>query len=194
MKRLRFLRPGHPLTTLFAALAIAPALLAACGGSTRSAGSSATLIAPPDTTIPGATAGPPEGTQHFAGLQRDHTSDPVSYPQTPPVGGPHNPEWQACGVYTAPIVVEKGVHSMEHGAVWVTYSPDLAAGDVAVLDALVDGRSHLLVSPYPSLPAPVVASAWGEQLVLQSAEDPRLLAFIDYYEQGPQTPEPGAAC
>jgi len=131
---------------------------------------------------------------HYAGLKRDHTSDPVSYGQSPPVGGPHAPEWQACGVYAEPIITERGVHSLEHGAVWVTYSPDLSADAVAALTGLAQGRSHVLVSPFVGLPAPVVASAWGEQLLLQGTDDPRLVEFLDYYEQGPQTPEPGTSC
>jgi hypothetical protein len=52
----------------------------------------------------------------------------------------------------------------------------------------------MVLSPYPGLPAPVVASAWGKQLKLTGADDPRLAAFIREYRQGPQTPEPGAAC
>jgi hypothetical protein len=40
----------------------------------------------------------------------------------------------------------------------------------------------------------VVASAWGKQLKLTSVTDPRIGQFITAYTQGPQTPEPGAAC
>ena len=32
------------------------------------------------------------------------------------------------------------------------------------------------------------------QLALTGADDPRLEAFVKQYRQGPQTPEPGAAC
>jgi hypothetical protein len=138
--------------------------------------------------------GPPEGTKQFAGLVQDHTTGPVTYEQVPPVGGAHYPRWQVCGYYDAPIQNERGVHSMEHGAVWITYSPDLPADQVRTLSSMVTGHSHLLISPYPGLPSPVVASAWGEQLVLQSVSDPRLAAFVAYFEQGPQTPEPGATC
>jgi hypothetical protein len=52
----------------------------------------------------------------------------------------------------------------------------------------------VLLSPYQDLPSKVVASAWGVQLKLDSASDPRIAAFIDKYERGPQTPEPGATC
>ena len=35
----------------------------------------------------------------YVGAQ--HTSDPVTYAETPPAGGPHDPVWEDCGVYTA---------------------------------------------------------------------------------------------
>ena len=86
------------------------------------------------------------------------------------------------------------MHSLEHGAVWITYQPDLPADQVAKLTAAASGQPYVLVSPYPGLPAPVVASAWGVQVQLPNASDPRLEKFIRTFEQGPQTPEPGAAC
>ena len=52
----------------------------------------------------------------------------------------------------------------------------------------------MILSPYPGLPAVVVASAWGKQLRLASDSDPRLQRFIAAYAEGPQAPEPGAAC
>ena len=51
-----------------------------------------------------------------------------------------------------------------------------------------------LLTPYPNLPKPIVASAWGLQLPLDAMDEARLSAFIGRYESGPQTPEPGAAC
>jgi hypothetical protein len=123
-----------------------------------------------------------------------HVSDEVTYEQTPPTGGPHRPNWQNCGIYNDPLVDELAVHSMEHGAVWLTYRPDLPAEQVEQLKSLVRGRSYTLLSPYPDLPAPVVASAWGVQLTADSAGDGRLGQFVSKYRQGSQTPEPGAAC
>ena len=120
----------------------------------------------------------------------------VDYPQTPPVGGPHSPTWATCmgNVYTKPLHNENAVHSMEHGAVWVTYRPSLPAADVNVLASDIQGKPYTLLSPYPGLPHPVVATAWGLQLPLDSANDPRLVQFIDTYAHGPQTPEQGAPC
>ena len=126
-------------------------------------------------------------------VTRDHTTEPVTYEQTPPVGGNHNPTWLNCGVYTAPVPNENAVHSLEHGAVWVTYQPDLPAADVSKLVAEVPD-TYMVVSPFEGLDAPVVASAWGVQLKLTGVDDPRLEEFIKEYRQGPQTPEPGASC
>ncbi|MFI5100525.1 MAG: DUF3105 domain-containing protein [Actinomycetes bacterium] len=135
-----------------------------------------------------------QGLKTYTGLSRNHVTTPVTYPQVPPVGGDHDPVWQNCGVYDQPIKNEHGVHSLEHGAVWITYQPDLPADQVAKLTAAAKGQSYVIVSPYPGLPAPVVASAWGNQVQLPNASDPRLAQFIRTFEQGPQTPEPGAAC
>lgn len=128
-------------------------------------------------------------------LEAGHVSDPVTYEQNPPVGGPHFSSWQNCSYYGAPIVNEYAVHSLEHGAVWITYRPDLPADQVEILRQLAESQTYVLVSPYPEdLPAPVVASSWERQLLLESATDETLGAFIRTYKQGPNTPEPGASC
>ena len=140
------------------------------------------------------------GVQTFTGLARAHTTQPVTYGQNPPVGGPHSPQWRTCGVYTTPVPNENAVHDLEHGAVWITYQPTLPAAQVAIIQAdalappVVLGTRYVTVSPYPGLPSPVVASAWGVQLKLTGASDTRLVAFIAKYRLGPQTPEPGAGC
>ncbi|HEY3229318.1 MAG TPA: DUF3105 domain-containing protein [Roseiflexaceae bacterium] len=140
---------------------------------------------------PAATAG---GIVTFSNLSRDHVNGPITYPQVPPVGGPHNPVWLNCGIYDQPVPNQNAVHSLEHGAVWITYQPDLPAADVARLRSLVRNHAYVILSPYPGLPTRVVASAWGVQLQATGADDPRLPQFIKTYEQGPQTPEPGAPC
>ena len=136
-------------------------------------------------------AGLPRGTSVFAETDHTHTTDPVTYDHTPPAGGAHNPVWQNCGIYDQPIPDEHGVHSLEHGSVWITYQPSLPAPEVAQLRHLVtrqyDGsQRYLLLSPYPGLPAPIVASAWGAQLTLHSPSDPRLPAFVEHFIGGNQ--------
>jgi hypothetical protein len=62
---------------------------------------------------------------------------------------------------------------------------------VGELREIASENDFVLLSPYPGLPAPVVASARGKQLKLDSAEDPGLERFVSAYQQGAQTPEPG---
>jgi hypothetical protein len=134
------------------------------------------------------------GLQRFENLSRDHVATPMTYEQTPPVGGDHNPIWQNCGFYADPVANENAVHSLEHGAVWITYRPALATEQVDRLRALAQRRDHLLVSPFDRLPAPVVASAWERQLRLPSADDPRLEQFVTAFANGGEAPEQGGSC
>jgi Protein of unknown function (DUF3105) len=123
-----------------------------------------------------------------------HLSGSLTYRESPPMGGPHNVVWQTCGVYAAPIHNEHAVHSLEHGAVWITYRPDLAAADVQRLKTAA-AEDYMLLSPYPGLPAPVVVSAWNQQMKLTGAGDPRLQQFIRRYKNSAtNTPEFGASC
>lgn len=137
-------------------------------------------------------ATPIPGVETFEIDSATHTTDPVDYPQEPPAGGPHDPSWQKCAVYDAPVRNENAVHSQEHGAVWITYQPDLPESDREILADLAEGQLYVLISPYPELEDPVVASAWGAQLRVDDVNDPRLQAFIDRYAGN--GPEPGASC
>jgi hypothetical protein len=83
---------------------------------------------------------------------------------------------------------------MEHGAVWITYQSDLPRDQIDRLKQLAQRQTHVLVSPYPGLMAPVVVSAWGRQMVLDSADDARLSQFVGVFRLGAQAPEQGAPC
>lgn len=122
-----------------------------------------------------------------------HVTGAVDYKQTPPAGGEHNPMWLNCGVYDRPVPNENAVHSLEHGAIWVTYSPDLSAGQLDLLKTKIP-RTYAVLSPYDGLPAPIVLSGWNVQLQVQKADDPRIAKFFEAYWQSPSVPEPGASC
>ncbi|WP_299169329.1 DUF3105 domain-containing protein [uncultured Arthrobacter sp.] len=135
-----------------------------------------------------------EGVETFEDLSATHVDTAVEYEQKPPIGGNHSAIWTNCGVYTEPLPNENTVHSMEHGAVWITYQPDLAQAEIDALTELVGDRTHVVLSPYEEIESPIVASAWGLQLSLDSADDERLTAFLAKYVEGEQTPESGAPC
>ena len=134
-----------------------------------------------------------EGVETFTN-QTTHVEGPVDYPQNPPTGGPHNQYWLNCGVYDQPQQNENAVHSLEHGAVWVTYDASQISGD-----ALSTLKSHLpssyvILSPYEGLPSPIVLSGWNTQLQLQSPDDPRIAQFFEEYWRSQNVPEPTAPC
>ena len=89
-----------------------------------------------DASVQAAAKAPIEGVQTFTGLSRNHVTGTVKYPQNPPVGGDHSEIDQNCGYYSAPVADENGVHSLEHGAVWITHDPNLPAAQLATLKSL----------------------------------------------------------
>jgi hypothetical protein len=115
-----------------------------------------------------------------ASLKRDHAEGVLQYKHSPPVGGAHNINWQNCmgDVYTEPIAKEHAVHSLEHGAVWVTYRPGLPADQVDKLASKVTGVEKMFMSPYEGLDSPISLQAWGFQLKVQNADDSRIDQFI----------------
>ena len=146
------------------------------------------------------TGWPGDGSDHAGALEHSHVTGPVTYSLLPPVGGPHNPVWMNAGVYTRPVPTERAVHNLEHGAVWITYNPNLSAASIKKLTAFVTrqsliaepaseigfaGQSNRYIDLTPwasnSLPSPIVISAWGYQLRVTSPTDPRLQKFVDTF-------------
>lgn len=124
----------------------------------------------------------------------NHVEGDVEYPQSPPTGGDHAAGWLNCGIYTEPVPEENAVHSLEHGAVWITYDPD--AVDQADLDGLKAKlpSSYVILSPLEGLDAPVVMSGWNTQLALDGPDDERVEDFLTAYWRSQTVPEPTAAC
>jgi Protein of unknown function (DUF3105) len=171
---------------------------------------------PPD--IPGVLAWdtngwPGNGDSHRGALEHQHVSGPVTYAVLPPVGGPHNATWMNAGVYTKPIPSERALHNLEHGAVWITYDPNLPKAQIATLTKFVGAQSMISESPQASsianqanryvdlspwaqdtLPSPIVLSSWGYQLRVTSPADPRMQQFMNTFRNGPKySPEDGSA-
>lgn len=152
-----------------------------------------------------ANAGRVESVEEIGGVEefdyaagQEHVATPVQYEQAPPVGGPHDGEWADCTgtVYDVDIRHENAVHSLEHGAVWITYDPDALSDDeVATLADLVEGESGRMLSPYAGLDSPISLQSWNHQLKVDSVDDERIEQFADFltFRSG-EFPEPGASC
>ncbi|HOQ21182.1 MAG: DUF3105 domain-containing protein [Microbacterium sp.] len=152
------------------------------------------IFAPkPATYDAGGTGAEIEGVETFTN-ETKHVEGTVDYPQNPPAGGPHNQYWLNCGVYDQPQQNENAVHSLEHGAIWVTYDAARVSGDeLATLRSLLPS-TYAILSPYEGLPSPIVVSGWNTQLKVDSASDPRIAEFFEEYWRSQNVPEPGAPC
>ena len=152
---------------------------------------------------------PGDGSTPSGALEHQHVDGPVTYTETPPVGGPHSATWLNAGIYDKPVPAERAVHDMEHGAVWITYQPSLSPAAVKSLRDFVltqkelgeetsagtSSSRYIVMSPWSSdqLPAAVVISAWGHQLSVASTSDARLQRFVDVFRSSKYSPEQGEA-
>jgi hypothetical protein len=135
-----------------------------------------------------------ERLQLYPDLPATHTESRVTYDQTPPVGGPHNPTWLNCGVYDEKQQNENAVHALEHGAVWITYDPATTSDDeIAALVALAPD-TYSIVSPYPGIGDAFAISAWGAQLRFTDTDDPAVTDFLTQFWRSADSPEPNAPC
>ena len=133
-----------------------------------------------------------EGVETFENTN-NHVEGTVDYAQTPPAGGDHAPAWLNCGVYTEPQTNENAVHSLEHGAIWVTYDPSISAEELDLLKTKLPS-TYVILSPFEDSPAPIVLSGWDVQLQVDEASDERIGEFFEEYWQSENVPEPGALC
>ncbi|GAB3617196.1 DUF3105 domain-containing protein [Okibacterium endophyticum] len=152
-----------------------------------------TMPAPSATYEAGADDIEIEGVETFSNTNQ-HTEDPVEYEQNPPAGGDHNPAWLNCGIYTEVQANENAVHSLEHGAVWVTYDPaEVSDDELNTLKALLPS-TYVILSPYEDMDTPIALSAWNAQLKVDDADDERIAQFFEAYWKSEKVPEPGASC
>ncbi|WP_027343604.1 DUF3105 domain-containing protein [Hamadaea tsunoensis] len=133
--------------------------------------------------------------QKPAWLTANHKQGKLTYQVFPSVGGDHNPVWQNCmgDVYDAPIAQEHATHSLEHGAIWVTYDSKLDSKQVEKLVERVKGNEYTFMSPVDNLGTAVSLQAWGYQLKVDNADDSRIDAFIRALRKN-DSQEQGASC
>lgn len=136
---------------------------------------------------------PPEGVKTYPATTNRSVDGPIEYDRDPPTNGDQDPIWQNCGFYPQPIDNRNAVHSMDHGVVWISYNPDLPQNEIDALRPY--GREpYVIVSPYPGLRAPVVVTAWRNQLDLDGVDDPRLRQFVDQFRISETSPLSGNGC
>jgi len=138
--------------------------------------------------------GVPDGTETVAVDDPLHVEGELHEEGEVPAGGEHNPVWLNCGYYDTEVDSEFVVHSLEHGAVWITYNPNIAKDDIERLRGLVRRDRKIIVSPVANLEDSVLVTAWANQLHLDSVDDARIDQFVNEFAGSSNAPEPKGSC
>ncbi len=189
---------GRHFSVLSAVILLVGLVAASCG------------ITPENEPIAGSDAGDPcpavvrvEPTELVVGevmsssvSAANHVLCPGAFETSPPMSGDHFPAWQNCGFYDRAVRDETATHSLEHGAVWIAYDPDLETAMVDEIRALTQTDDHFLAAPYPGLKNPIVLSAWQRQVAVDTISDPAVASFVaDQLGRVSKTaPEAGVSC
>lgn len=130
-------------------------------------------------------------TRSFRAEGRDHTSEPVRYKSNPAHSGDHSEIPAEDGAYLEAPPTENLVHSLEHGRVIVQFRPSVSEEFKGQLKSLFDEDPyHMILTPNPTMPYEVAATAWTEVLACRQA-NPQVFdairAFRDRHrDRGPE--------
>jgi len=139
-------------------------------------------------------SGVPEGTQTVLVTENQHVSGTIYADNEVPAGGNMDSAWLNCGFYPEQVRAENIMHSLEHGAVWVAYDPELSDSEISSLRRFVSRSEKVVLSPVADISSPVIASAWGFQLDIDDLEDSRLEQFVNEFSGSASAPEAGGRC
>jgi len=105
-----------------------------------------------------AGCGPVENVGPFQPRDRDREHVPTeampplsTYPSVPPASGPHFEIPWGAGVYDSPPPIERVIHSLEHGAAVVWYSPHVSGEELERLRTFFGSGAagaRVIVAPY----------------------------------------------
>jgi len=120
---------------------------------------------------------------------RDHVpaGTSVEYQTNPPTSGDHLAQAENWGVYDKEIDNKAGVHSMEHGGIWISYK-DISEEDITILKEIGKQNSQsTVVSPRSTNDNNVVIASWGKMMKLEAINKVLIQKYIDTYKN--QSPE-----
>lgn len=161
------------------------------------------LLAAAPAAVQAAGCGTVEDVGPYQPKSRDraHIVSPVplsTYPSVPPTSGPHNEIPFGAGVYGTPPPIDRVIHSLEHGAAIVWYSPDASGEELARLRSFyedADVGSRVIVAPYDypdqgaagSLPSgsQMALVAWHKMQTCSSVDLAAAFGFTSTYAAPP---------
>ena len=117
--------------------------------------------------------------------------DPLTYSESPPLAGPHRPDWARYGEY-AFLPPQRWLYNLQHGAIVVLYHPCVPADFVEQLRAFVrdqldpQGFFRWVMTPYPDLDTAFAILAWQHRLSGNCLDRDAAQAFVTaHYRHGP---------
>ena len=215
--RKRNQRMGLVLVVVAVAIAVVAVFMTSGGEDASASGipSAAALLSQADAAAGSAGCDTVQETPNYANTKGDDpaidhthigtppvTSPPAlsTYPTIPPASGPHDPSPLPAGVYDSPPDVYRTIHSLEHGAVIIWYSPDATGKQLDDLIAFYTqpaadpdiGQAKIIIAPYDypdqgaagQLPAGVQMAvvAWHRLQTCTAVSLPAAFGFSSVYE------------
>lgn len=122
---------------------------------------------------------------------RNHVPDgtQIQYNSNPPTSGSHYAQPQPGGIYDKSVPDGNLLHSLEHGAVILSYKTDLPKDQIESLKQAYNlaSVSKKIMVPRDNLDVPVALTSWGRLLKLQSIDEAKIKEFLETNEdRGPE--------
>ena len=115
------------------------------------------------------------------------------YNSNPPTSGPHLSNLQPCDLYNDEVPDEAVLHSLEHGAIWITYKDKDNSELVGQLREVFEEESaKVILSPRSQNESAIAVASWGRLLKLDEFDKQQILDFIQSNRNN--SPEPLAQC
>lgn len=127
---------------------------------------------------------PSQGAQHVLRGQVPEYIDP-------PTSGPHYGDGVAgAGIHDEPVEDGLVVHSLEHGAVVLSYdSEKLNQDDITKLKSIFNDkfRGKKIMVPRKNMSVPIIMTSWGRILKLESIDEEKMVGFmVSNNDRGPE--------
>lgn len=104
-----------------------------------------------------------------------------AYNSNPPTSGPHDgSQTVPAGIYESIFPDEALVHSLEHGAVIVSYKSTLSKNEIEQIKNIFSEskQSKKILVPRDNLDSSIALTSWGRLMKLETVDETQILDFI----------------